>query len=148
MGNLKYKLIKTEEQYYDYCSRLETLMVRKISSDLQDEIDLLTLLIEKWDEEQNTFDELDPIQLLNALMESNKLKSKDLVEVTGLTKGMVSKILSYQKGLSKETIRRLSSYFKISQEAFNRSYPLNVGKKAKAPSTMSRVANKRAVEEL
>jgi HTH-type transcriptional regulator/antitoxin HigA len=53
-----------------------------------------------------------------------ELKSKDLVNILGLSKGTVSKILNNQKGLSKETIRKLAAYFKLSQEAFNRSYKL------------------------
>ena len=57
-------------------------------------------------------------------MEENSLKPKDLVEILELSKGTVSKILNYHKGLSKETIRKLSQYFKISQEAFNRPYRL------------------------
>ena len=57
-------------------------------------------------------------------MQENNLKAKDLSKILNLSKGTVSKILNYQKGLSKETIRKLSDYFKISQEAFNRPYPL------------------------
>ena len=57
-------------------------------------------------------------------MEENKLKPKDLIEILDLSKGTVSKILNYHKGLSKDTIRKLSHYFKISQEAFNRPYKL------------------------
>jgi len=54
----------------------------------------------------------------------NGLKPKDLIEILDLSKGTVSKILNYHKGLSKEIIRKLSDYFKVSQEAFNRSYKL------------------------
>lgn len=123
MEDLKYKIIKTEEQYKEYCDTLETLICEDNTS-LQDEIDLLTLLIEKWDNEHNSMQELNPIELLKALMTEHNLKSKDLVEILGLSKGTVSKILNYHKGLSKETIRRLSQYFKLSQEAFNRPYKL------------------------
>ena len=86
--------------------------------------DLLTVLIEKWDAEHNTFDKLDPIRLLQSFMQDHKLKSKDLVEILGVSKGYVSEILHYKKGLSKEVIRRLAEYFKVSQEAFNRPYKL------------------------
>lgn len=89
-----------------------------------DEIELLTLLIEKWDNEHNTFNDSDPIELLKSLMEEHDLKAKDLVEILELSKGTVSKILNYHKGLSKDTIRKLSDYFKLSQEAFNRPYKL------------------------
>ena len=44
-------------------------------------------------------------------MESNNIKAKELGEILNLSKGTISKILNYQKGLSKETIRKLSDYF-------------------------------------
>jgi HTH-type transcriptional regulator/antitoxin HigA len=47
-----------------------------------------------------------------------------LSDILGLTKGTISKILNYNKGLSKDTIRKLSDYFKVSQETFNRPYIL------------------------
>jgi len=123
METLKYTLIKSKKQYDEYCNTLEVLIEsEQVKS--QDEIELLTLLIEKWDEEHNTFNDLNPIELLKMLMAENNLKSKDLVEILGLSKGTVSKIMNYQKGLSKETIRKLSEYFKVSQELFNRPYKL------------------------
>lgn len=123
METLKYSIVKTEKQYNQYCDVLEELLAQD-KKDLLDEIELLTLLIEKWDTEHNSFNDLDPIELIKALMEENNLKPKDLIEILDLSKGTVSKILNYQKGLSKETIRRLSDYFKVSQEAFNRPYKL------------------------
>jgi len=123
MGTLKYTIIKVQEQYSEYCEILENLLVED-GDENQDEIELLTLLIEKWDDEQNTFDDSDPIELLKHLMGENNLKAKDLVGILDLSKGTVSKILNYHKGLSKDTIRKLSEYFKISQEAFNRPYKL------------------------
>jgi len=42
----------------------------------QYEIELLTLLIEKWDNEHNTLNDSSPIELLNALMEEHDLKAK------------------------------------------------------------------------
>ena len=123
METLKYTVIKTEEQYNNYCTILENFL-SKASPALDDEIELLTLLIEKWDTEHNSFSDLDPVQLIKSLMDENNMKAVDLTKLLGLTKGTVSKILNYQKGLSKETIRTLSEYFHISQEAFNRPYKL------------------------
>ncbi len=123
METLKYIIIKNKEQYDKYCELLENLIIQENNS-LKDEIELLTLLIEKWDNEHNTFNDLNPVELLKSLMDEHNLKSKDLVEILGLTKGTVSKILNYHKGLSKDTIRKLSDYFKVSQEAFNRPYRL------------------------
>jgi HTH-type transcriptional regulator/antitoxin HigA len=123
MTKLKYTVIKSDEQYFEYCNILEKLVFNGCDSN-EDEIELLTLLIEKWDEEHNTMDDLDPIELLKYLMEDHKLKAKDLAELLDLSKGTVSKILNYRKGLSKESIRKLSKHFKLRQDAFNRPYPL------------------------
>lgn len=123
METLKYTIIKTGEQYTNYCDILEDLLLKE-DSVLEDEIELLTLLIEKWDNDHNTFNEFNPVELTKTLMEENNLKAVDLVKILGLSKGTISKILNYQKGLSKETIRRLSEHFKVSQEAFNRPYKL------------------------
>ena len=122
MAILKYTIIKDKEQYDKYCDILEDLILH---SKNQDEIDLLTLLIEKWDNEHNTIKDSDPIELLKGLMNEHNLKAKDLVDILNLSKGTISKILNYQKGLSKDTIRNLSDFFKVSQEAFNRPYRLN-----------------------
>lgn len=126
METLKYKVIKTKSKYNQYCRDLESLLQRGNSKQVQDEIDLLTLLIEKWDNEHNTFEEVDPIRLLTSLMEERKMKPKDLVDLLGVSKGYVSEILHYKKGLSKKVIRKLAEHFKVSQEAFNRHYKLKV----------------------
>ncbi len=123
MKTLKYTVIKNENQYNKYCNILEDLIIKN-QNEYNDEIELLTLLIEKWDNEHNTFNEVHPIELLKNLMEEHNLKAKDLSEILGLSKGTVSKIINRHKGLSKDTIRKLSEYFKISQEAFNRPYKL------------------------
>lgn len=120
---MDYRIIKSEAQYEQYCKILYNLLKADANKN-EDEIELLTLLIEKYDQETYPIDKLDPIQLLKALMKDNNLKAKDLVTILNLSKGTVSKILNYQKGLSKSTIRKLSNHFKLKQEAFNRSYKL------------------------
>ncbi|MDA3942859.1 MAG: helix-turn-helix domain-containing protein [Bacteroidetes bacterium] len=123
METLKYTVIKDVEQYKKYCDIIEELILNDNKA-TKDEIELLAILIEKWDNEHNSFNDSDPIELLKALMEEHDLKAKDLVAILDLSKGTVSKILNYHKGLSKDTIRKLSDYFKLSQEAFNRPYRL------------------------
>jgi len=125
MKNLKYTVIKLETQYNLYCDTLAILLESKETDQgLRDEIELLTLLIEKWDSEHSFFKDVDPIVLLHSLMQDHKLKAKDLSAILGVSKGLVSDILNCKKGLSKDIIRVLSAYFKISQEAFNRPYKL------------------------
>ena len=128
METLKYKVIKSEKQYNEYCQTLHDLdfSTKRKTKAIEDEMELLTFLIEKYDEEHNTFDDADPIELLKSLMKDHKMKAVDLANLLDVSEGLVSDILNYKKGLSKETIRILSERFKLNQEAFNRPYELNV----------------------
>ena len=125
METLKYKIIRSKEQYNKYCKMLEILLDSGSKNRLiADEIDLLTLLIEKWDQEHSTLHEVDPIRMLHSFMADHNMKAKDLADLLEMSKGYVSDILHYKKGLSKEVIRKLAERFKVSQEAFNRPYKL------------------------
>jgi HTH-type transcriptional regulator/antitoxin HigA len=136
METLKYTVIKNKTQYNKYCQQLESLLESETGNkSLQDEIDLLTLLIETWDADHNTFEDIDPIRLLQSLMDEHEMKPKDLVPVLNVSKGYVSEILNYKKGLSKDVIRMLADYFKVSQEAFNRRYDLKNVKKSETIHT-------------
>lgn len=125
METLKYKVIKSKRQYTDYCNKLEELTdLQKKSKSVTDEIELLSFLIEKYDQGHNTFDDADPIEILKSLMREHKMKAVQLAQLLNVSTGLVSDMLNYKKGLSKETIRILSQKFKVNQEAFNRPYPL------------------------
>lgn len=125
METLKYKVIKSASQYNAYCFELEKLMDKHPKSlAVRDEIDLLTLLILNYDEKNSKQSDLDPIQLLKSFMDENEWKAKDIAEFLNVSKGYVSDILNYKKGLSKEVIRKLAARFKVKQEAFNRTYPM------------------------
>lgn len=125
MPSLIYKVIKTDQQYFKYCDMLEKLVAKEGKSKLfQDEIELLTLLIESYDKDHYSFKNTNPIELLRALMKDHKLKAVDLASLLNVSEGLVSDMLNYRKGLSKQTIRILSERFKLQQEAFNRPYRL------------------------
>lgn len=125
VDKLKYTVVKSDTQYFKYCNKIEELLDSGSKSKaIEDEIDLLTLLIEKYDDEHNIFEELDPIEMLKSFMEDRKLNATGLAEMLGISKGLVSNILNYKKGLSKESIRILANEFKVRQDAFNRPYIL------------------------
>ena len=125
MAVLPYTVIKTVTQYNRYYSKLEVLLDSNTKSkSIADEIDLLTLLIETWDDTHNSFGEIDPVELLKSLMDDHKLKAKDLADFLQVSKGYISDILHYKKGFSKEITRKLADRFKLRQEAFNRPYTL------------------------
>ncbi len=121
METLKYTIIKNKLQYNEYCKILEELLCE---GNKIDEIDLITLLIEDWDTKLDLSEKHNPVEFAKILMKENNLKSKDLAKILELSKGTVSKILNYKKGFSKNTIRKLSEYFKVSQNLFNQPYKL------------------------
>lgn len=139
MDRLQYKIIKTESQYNKYCDMLEALVDsgRKAKA-IQEEIELLTLLIEKYDAEHSFLNNADPIELLKGLLKEHKMKAIDLAKLLHVSEGLVSDILHYKKGLSKETIRVLSEKFKVSHEVFNRPYQLHLPLKQKPKITRLR----------
>lgn len=122
---LKYKIIKNEKQYDEYCKTLEGLVFSESkSTKRKDEIDLLTLLIEDYDNRSWKIPKQNPVKIIQGLMIDHGLQAKDLVQIMGISKGYVSDILNYKKGLSKEIIRKLAVHFKLRQEVFNRPYEL------------------------
>lgn len=134
MSTLKYTIIKDDKQYFKYCDILESLVFStKRNAQTEDEIDLLTLLIEDYDQKAWSVPKLNPVKILLSLMEEHQLQAKDLAEILDISKGYVSDILHYKKGFSKDIIRKLSSYFKIRQEVFNRPYNLLQPLKLKVP---------------
>jgi len=120
---MAYTIIRTEKQYNEYCDDLHEL-VRNVDSRESDDVELITLLTQKWEQENITCIELDPIQIIKELMVQNNINSKDLGEILELSKGTISKMLNYNKGLSKDTIRKISQRFKISQAILNKPYKL------------------------
>jgi HTH-type transcriptional regulator/antitoxin HigA len=74
-------------------------------------------------------------------MKVNKLQPADLASILGVGKSLVSDILNYRRGLSKEVIRKLSERFKVSQELFNRPYKLKspINARLKDASVMNTV---------
>ncbi len=125
MQTLKYTIIASDSQYNKYAKVIKTLLFSNVKTKaVKDEIDLITLLIEKYDAENSISYQYDPVELLKSLMKNRKMKNVELAKLLDVSEGLVSDILKKKKGLSKETIRILAKEFKLKQEAFNRVYPL------------------------
>ena len=79
--------------------------------------ELLTLLIEDFEEKHYALKAASPLDILSELMLANDLKQKDLLDVFG-TPSIVSEILHGKRQLTTEHIRRLSRRFHVSPEVF------------------------------
>jgi HTH-type transcriptional regulator / antitoxin HigA len=79
--------------------------------------DLLTLLIENFEEKHYALKAASPVDVLNELMRANNLKQKDMVDIFG-TPSIVSEVLHGKRQFTTEHIRRLSRRFHVSPEVF------------------------------
>ncbi len=79
--------------------------------------DLLTLLIESFEEENYKLKAATPAEVLQELIEANGLKQKDLVDAFGAA-STVSAVLNGKRDMTREHIKRLSERFHVSPEVF------------------------------
>jgi HTH-type transcriptional regulator / antitoxin HigA len=113
------KVIRTEQENEAYTEILYELDRRSknLTAAEKELAELLTLLIENFEETRYRLPRAKPLDVLRFLMEQHQLKQKDLVKVFG-TASVVSEVLSGKRELSKEHIRRLSRRFHVSPELF------------------------------
>jgi HTH-type transcriptional regulator / antitoxin HigA len=79
--------------------------------------ELLTVLIEAYEEEHYPIRAASPVEVLAELMAANNLKQKDLAPLLG-SESVVSEVLSGKRELNKQHIARLSQRFKVSPSVF------------------------------
>jgi HTH-type transcriptional regulator/antitoxin HigA len=113
------RVVRSEAQNEEYIAALDELEQRhrrwnKAEAELAD---LLTLLIEDFEEKNYRLPKTSPLEMIAFLMEQHGLKQKDLVDVFG-TPSIVSEVLNGKRELNKEQIRRLSGRFHVSPELF------------------------------
>lgn len=115
------KLIKTTQEYQAALNRLEVIFDSKKDSSTADELELLSFLIEKYENETNPIELPDPIEAIKFRMEQLGYKQKDLAKAIGL-KSRVSEILNKKRKLSLEMIRKLHQELGIPTEVLIKEY--------------------------
>lgn len=115
------KVIKTEKQYQNALKRLELIFDAKKGSKEGDELELLSLLIDSYENERYAIDFPDPIEAVKFRMEQLGYKQKDLAEAIGL-KSRVSEILNRKRKLTLDMIRKLHEVLGIPAEVLVKEY--------------------------
>jgi HTH-type transcriptional regulator/antitoxin HigA len=118
---MEIKVIKTEEDYNSALVRLEEIFDAPVNSPDGDEAELLTVLIEKFEEEHYPIESPDPIEAIKFRMEQMNMNKKDLAEVIGY-KSRVSEILSRKRKLSLNMIRQLHKKLRIPYDSLLSEY--------------------------
>ncbi|MDP2965000.1 MAG: ImmA/IrrE family metallo-endopeptidase [Pelolinea sp.] len=100
------KMIRTEKDYQDALEHLNVLMDSAPGSPEEDELELLSFLVEKYEEEHFPIDLPDPVEAIKFRMEQQGLTRKDLVQYIG-SQSKVSEVLNRKRPLSLAMIRAL-----------------------------------------
>ena len=79
--------------------------------------EILTLLIEDYEEKYHPLPRVSPNESLNALMEERGLKHKDIWPVLG-NKGAATEILNGRRSISKAQAKRLAEFFRVPIDLF------------------------------
>jgi len=113
------KVIRTEKENEAYTEILYELDKRsaKLTAAEKELAELLTLLVEDFEEKHYKLPKGKPLDVVRFLMEQHDLRQKDLADVFG-TPSIVSEVLNGKRELNKEQIARLSARFHVSPELF------------------------------
>jgi len=119
--DMKIRAIKTELDYNEVLVRLENIFHAEADTPEGDEAEVLSILIEKYEDEHYPIGLPDPIEAIKFRMEQMGMKQKDLAEVVGL-KSRVSEILNRKRKLTLDMIRKLSTALNIPTEVLVQDY--------------------------
>jgi len=102
-----HKVIETEKEYQAALKRVDEIFTAKAKTKEAEELKLLLVLIEKYEDEHYPINLPDPIEAIKIRMDDLGLTAKDLIDAIG-DKGTVSKVLNKKIPLSLRMIRNLS----------------------------------------
>lgn len=113
------KVIHNDEENEAYTEILMELDRRseRLTKAERDFSELLTLLIEDYEEKRYPVPKAKPISVIRFLMDQHGLKQKDLNGIFR-TVSIASEVLNGKRELNKDQIERLSARFHVSPEVF------------------------------
>lgn len=115
------KPIKTKKDYQQALDRLELIFDAKKGTEEGDELEILEILIDQYENEHFPIDLPDPIEAIKFRMEQLGYTQTDLAKVVGL-KSRASEILSGKRKLSLDMIRQLHDKLNIPTDVLIQAY--------------------------
>jgi HTH-type transcriptional regulator/antitoxin HigA len=118
LGRTLPRVIHTDEE----CDRLTTELIHLderegISPEEKELAELLTVLIDEYEERRYPIRKASPQQTLQHLMEARNLTQKDLWKTFG-SKGITSEVFHGKRSISKAQAKKLAEFFHVSAELF------------------------------
>lgn len=113
---MKAKILKTEADYQAALARVESLMGATPGSAKEEELDLWSLLVERYEQGHFPIDLPDPVEAIKFRMEQEGLTPRDLEPYIGQS-GRVSEVLNRRRPLSLRMVKRLHDGLNIPYES-------------------------------
>jgi HTH-type transcriptional regulator / antitoxin HigA len=118
LGRTLPHVIHTDEE----CERLTKELMRldereDLSAEEKELAELLTVLIDEYEERRYPIRKASPQQTLQHLMEARNLTQKDLWKTFG-SKGITSEVFHGKRAISKAQAKKLAEFFHVSAELF------------------------------
>lgn len=118
LSERKPEVVHDEQTNQSYIRQLEELTSKTNVSPAEEKlIQLLTVLVEEYENKHHAVPNAGPLEILRHLMEVHELRQKDLVDVFG-AESTVSDVLKGKRDITKEQVRRLSNRFHVSPAVF------------------------------
>ena len=118
LGRTLPHVIRTDEECERLTNELERLDERERLSPEESELaELLTVLIDQYEERRYPIRKASPRQTLKHLMEARNLTQKDLWKLFG-SKGITSEVFHGKRSISKAHARKLAEFFRVNVELF------------------------------
>jgi HTH-type transcriptional regulator/antitoxin HigA len=111
-------VIRTDEEYQRLAAELLRLDERDDATREERELaELLTLLIDEYEERRYPIRKASPQHTLQHLMEARNLTQKDLWKLFG-SKGITSEVFHGKRSISKTQAKKLAAFFHVSADLF------------------------------
>jgi HTH-type transcriptional regulator/antitoxin HigA len=120
---MELKPIKTETDYRASLKRLDEIFDAKLGTLESDELEILGLMVDDYENKHYPIDAPDPIEAIKIRMEEMNLKQVDLIPEIG-GKSRVSEILNRKRRLTVEMIRKLTTRLNLSSNLLIKDYQL------------------------
>lgn len=118
------KPLHTNDDYENALKRIELIMDAQPDCDEFDELDILSTLVESFEERNFPMETPNPIDAIKFRMEQLGIDRSDLQEILHCGRGRISEVLNKKRPLSLDMIRAFTHELHIPSDVLVKEYPL------------------------
>lgn len=115
VASLAPRPIRNKKQLAAAYREIDRLMrLRKLSADERDYLELLSMLVEKYEAAHIPPPDVSQGQMLDHLLDARRMTQAQVAKATGISANLLSNVRAGRRELSRDNLRKLSAFFKVS----------------------------------